>query len=448
MLVNLTLADIAEVCGGVLVGEDSLIAAVVTDTRKVSVGCVFVALKGNRFDGHDYAEQAIKSGALAVVSERALDGMAYIKVVDTTRAYGAIARRVRQSFKGSVVCITGSNGKTTVKDWLAQSIHGLNVLKTRANLNNQIGVPQTLLELESHHDVAVIEAGTSFVGEIPLLAKIALPDIVILTNASGSHFEGLGSLEGIAREKGSLISGAASNATIILNSDDPFFEYWRDLAGIRSVLSFGFTSEADLFAADLVLGPSSSEAKFNFRGVVLPVHVAGAGQHTIANSMAVVLALLSLGYGFECAVKKIATPVLVSGRLERDNTKSGALLINDCYNASPKSVEAAIDVLSMQLVDQTWLVLGALVELGDLEYDIHHKLGLYAAAKGISVMVCLGPVASIAGTAFKESGGQVVLCATHKEAAAAVSALNEKHAILVKGSRSAKMENIIEALIN
>ena len=322
------------------------------------------------------------------------------------------------------------------------------MLKTRANLNNQIGVPQTLLELEKHHDVAVIETGTSFLGEIPLLARIAFPDVVILTNASGSHFEGLGSLEGIAKEKGSLISGAAPDASIILNSDDAFFDYWCGIAAGRKVYSFGFTESADLYASDLVLGAEFSTAIFHYSGTALPVLIAGAGRHQIANGMAVVLAMLVIGVDFKEAVAKLASPVLVSGRLERLKTKNGALLINDCYNASPSSVKAAIDVLAIQSVEETWLILGALAELGDQRDIIHHELGMYAKGKGISCLICVGPIAGIAGAAFRSEGGNAIFCNTHNEAATVVRPLDKKHAILVKGSRSAKMENVIEALIN
>ncbi|NVK73787.1 MAG: UDP-N-acetylmuramoyl-tripeptide--D-alanyl-D-alanine ligase [Oceanospirillaceae bacterium] len=448
MLVNLTLADIANACGGVLVGENRPVGAIVTDTRKVVSGCVFVALKGERFDGHDYIGQAIQEGAVGVVVNREVNAPSYIKVPDTTLAYGAIARLIRDAFNGPVVCITGSNGKTTVKDWLAQSLVEKNVLKTRANLNNQIGVPQTLLELDESHDVAIIEAGTSFTGEIPLLVQIAYPDIVILTNASGSHFEGLGGLEGVAKEKGALVSGSSPDASIILNADDTYFDYWCGLAGNRQVYSFGFTDSAVLFASDIELGAESSKAVFHYNGQVQSVVVAGAGKHQIANGMAVVLAMLILGADFKQATARLATPVHVSGRLERLKTKNGALLINDCYNASPKSVEAAIDVLAMQSVEDTWLVLGALGELGDQQDQIHYELGIYAKNKGISSLICVGPVAGIAGTAFEEKGGKVIFCNNHKEAAEFVRLLDKKHAILVKGSRSAKMENVIEALIN
>jgi UDP-N-acetylmuramoyl-tripeptide--D-alanyl-D-alanine ligase len=448
MLINLTLSDIALACNGKLVGEDCVLNAVVTDTRKLSPGCLFVALKGARFDGHDYVRQAIDNGAVAVVSDHDIDVPNYVKVADTSLAYGAIARLIRGAFKGPVVCITGSNGKTTVKDWLAQSLVDKNVLKTRANLNNQIGVPQTLLELDKHHDIAVVEAGTSFLGEIPLLVKIAFPDVVILTNASGSHFEGLGSLEGIAKEKGGLISGAAPDASIILNSDDAFFDYWCGIAASRRVYSFGFTESADLYASDLELGAESSKAVFHYRGVALPVFVAGAGRHQIANGMAVVLAMLVVGVDFKQAVEKLATPVLVSGRLERLKTKNGALLINDCYNANPTSVRAAIDVLCMQPVEKTCLVLGGLGELGQQRDQFHIELGVYAMDKAVSCLVCLGPVARLAGEAFREKGGSAVFCQTHEEAAAAVQSLGDNYAILVKGSRSAKMENVIEALIN
>ena len=448
MLIDLTLSDIALACNGKLVGENCALNAVVTDTRKLSPGCLFVALKGARFDGHDYVKQAIDNGAIAVVSEHDVDVPNYVKVADTSLAYGAIARLIRGAFKGPVVCITGSNGKTTVKDWLAQSLSGKNVLKTRANLNNQIGVPQTLLELEKHHDVAVVETGTSFLGEIPLLARIAFPDVVVLTNATGSHFEGLGSLEGIAKEKGGLISGAAPDANIILNSDDAFFDYWCGIADGRKVYSFGFTESADLYASNLELGAESSRAVLHYRGVALPVCVGGAGRHQIANGMAVVLAMLVIGVDFKEAVAKLASPVLVSGRLERLKTKNGALLIDDCYNASPSSVKAAIDVLAIQSVEETWLILGALAELGDQRDIIHHELGMYAKGKGISCLICVGPIAGIAGAAFRSEGGNAIFCNTHNEAATVVRPLDKKHAILVKGSRSAKMENVIEALIN
>ena len=448
MLVNLALSDIAHACGGELVGNDCEINAVVTDTRQITPGCIFVALKGERFDGHDYVGQAIDSGALAVVSERNVDVQNYIKVSNAILAYGAIARLVRDVFKGKVVCITGSNGKTTVKDWLAQSLSDKNVLKTRANLNNQIGVPQTLLELEADQEVAVIEAGTSFTGEIPLLARVAYPDIVILTNASGSHFEGLGDLESIAKEKGGLISGASPDASVVLNADDEYFHYWCGLAKQREVYSFGFTETASLYASDIVLGSESSSALFHYAGEVLPVTIAGAGKHQIANGMAVVLAMLILGIDFKQAADKLASPVLVSGRLERLKAKNGALVINDCYNASPKSVEAAIDVLAMQSVEETWLVLGALGELGDQQDAIHYGLGEYAKDKGISYLISVGPVAKIAGLAFRSKGGNAIFCETHNEAATVVRPLDKKHAILVKGSRSARMENVIEALIN
>lgn len=446
MLVDLTLADIAVACNGELIGQNQKVQLVVTDTRKISNACLFVALKGERFDGHDYAVAAMNSGAVGVLVDRDVDVESYVKVTDTKVAYGRIARLVRDAFKGPVVCITGSNGKTTVKDWLAQSFTDQKVLKTQANLNNQIGVPQTLLGLAPFHDVAVVETGTSIPGEIERLADIAFPDVVILTNASGSHFEGFGSLEGIAKEKGCLISGARPEATIILNSDDGFYPYWRELAGSRSVLSFGFNESADLYAYDVELNAESSQAKFCYQGEVLSVFIASAGKHQIANGMAVVLALIATGMSFHDAVQKLASPVHVSGRLERLRTKNEALLINDCYNASPTSVEAAIDVLAMQSVEKTWLILGALGELGEQQETVHRDLGLYAKEKGISCLICVGAVAGLAGTAFMEKGGDARLCSSHEEAAALVCSLGKNHAILVKGSRSAKMENVIEAL--
>lgn len=446
MLIKLSLSQIASLCGGVLIGEDQVIKNVVTDTRKINGGCLFVAIKGERFDGHDYAQSAMDQGAIAVLSEKDISVSSYIRVASTVAAYGRIANAIREAFTGPVVAITGSNGKTTVKDWLAQSLDEKNVLKTRANLNNQIGVPQTLLELTGDHDAAVIEAGTSFPGEIKKLAEIIRADVVILTNASGSHFEGFGSLEGIAVEKGELISAARATATIILNADDAYFDYWKTLANQRRVCSFGFTESADLYAHDLVLEAESSRATFTYQGESVAVYVSGAGRHLVANGMAVVLALMALGMSLKDAVAKLAQPVQVPGRMERLLTKNKALLINDCYNASPTSVEAAIDVLAMQKVEKTWLVLGALGELGAQQDEIHKALGEYAQQKGISCLISVGPIAGLAAQAFRANGGEAIFCQTHNEAASVVQALNKAHAILVKGSRSSKMENVVNIL--
>ncbi|REG81641.1 UDP-N-acetylmuramoyl-tripeptide--D-alanyl-D-alanine ligase [Marinomonas pollencensis] len=446
MLLKLSLSQIAALCNGELIGEDGVVNAVVTDTRTIQSGCLFVAIKGERFDGHDYAQSAIEQGAVAVLSQQDLCLGPYIKVADTVAAYGRIARAIRDQFSGPVVAITGSNGKTTVKDWLAQSLSEQNVLKTRANLNNQIGVPQTLLGITAAHDVAVIEAGTSFPGEIKKLADIIAADVVILTNASGSHFEGFGSLEGIAVEKGGLISAAKADASIILNADDGYFDYWKTLADQRRVCSFGFTDTADLCAKDVVLGAESSRAVFVYQGQSEAVYIAGAGRHLIANGMAVVLALMALGMSLTEAVAKLAVPVQVPGRMERLQTKNKALLINDCYNASPTSVEAAIDVLAMQKVKKTWLILGALGELGEQQDEIHRGLGEYAQQRGISCLISVGPLAGLAAQAFRDLGGDAVFCQTHKEAASVVQALNDTHAILVKGSRSSKMENVVNIL--
>ncbi|SBS36987.1 UDP-N-acetylmuramoyl-tripeptide--D-alanyl-D-alanine ligase [Marinomonas spartinae] len=448
MLIDMTLSLLAEICGGQLMADDLLFTDVVTDTRKVAKGALFVAIKGERFDGHDFAQDAINQGAVAVLSDRDLPNLPYVKVANTVDAYGRVARHIRDTFHGSIISITGSNGKTTVKDWLAQSFTGKSVLKTRANLNNQIGVPQTLLELMPQHDVAVIEAGTSFPGEIKKLSYSIYADVVILTNASGSHFEGFGSLEGIAIEKGELITGAKETATVILNADDGFFDYWYGLAAGRQVMSFGFSPKAQLYAKDIQLNAQSSRAVFCYQGQEVNVEIGCAGKHQIANGMAVVLALMVTGVLFVDAVKVLRVPVQVKGRLERLATKNNALLINDCYNASPKSVEAAIDVLTMQPVEKTWLVLGALGELGSQRDEIHASLGRYANAKNVSCLVSVGPIAAIAAEAFKAAGGEVVMCQDHSEAAAVIQPLNEAHAILIKGSRSSQMENVIDIIMN
>lgn len=266
MLAKLTLVEIAHICGGELLGADTVINEVKTDSRVDLGNALFLALEGVAFDGHDYLVSAMEKGAAAVLTHKKTSVRPAIKVADTLIAYGKIANYLRQQFNGKVIAITGSNGKTTVKDLLAQCLSTqYSVLKTLANNNNQVGVPLTLLNLQPQHDVAVIEAGTSFQGEIPKLAEIINPDIAVITNANGSHLAGLGSLKGIAIEKGALLSGLSTDGVAVLNRDDPWFGYWCSLLEQKKVISFGFTDQADMFASDIKLHKSGSTCVIQYR---------------------------------------------------------------------------------------------------------------------------------------------------------------------------------------
>ncbi|RDL42968.1 UDP-N-acetylmuramoyl-tripeptide--D-alanyl-D-alanine ligase [Marinomonas piezotolerans] len=454
MLGNLQLSDIAKASGGRLVGEDIVVSGVSTDTRENLEGCLFVALTGASFDGHSFITTAFNAGAKAVLVAESSDceHEPRIEVKDTTRAYGVIGRLIRNRFTYPVVAITGSNGKTSVKDWLAQVLEqNRSVLKTQSNLNNQIGVPKTLLSLEHQHQCAVVEAGTSFPGEIELLGSAIHADIVILTNASGSHLEGFGSIKGIAVEKGKLIETARPNATVILNADDDSYDYWCGLLKGRSLRSFSLVNpNATIFARNIEQSAIGSKTELVFEEEVYELMLDRPGRHHVVNAMAVALALIALGMPFSEVVSELSHPAQVPGRMEQIVTKSKALMINDCYNASPKSVEAAMDVTALFHDKVKWVVLGALGELGDQEVSVHQGLGAYAANVGVDQFISIGPIAQLAAQEFAKriNSASAHYCVTKEEAIALLAALDSNNVILVKGSRSAKMEDIVNALKN
>lgn len=449
MLVELKLSDVAHICEGQLFGCDGVLSDVKTDTRADLKNALFVAIKGDSFDGHTYLDAAIEAGALGVLSQTQSNVRPLILVEDTRQAYADIAHYLREQFVGPLVAITGSNGKTTVKEWLHQClVNRYKVLKTEKNNNNQIGVPLTLLGLESGHDVAVIEAGTSFVGEIAKLADVAAPDIAVITNASGSHFAGFGSIEGIAKEKGALLGGLKPKGLAILNADDTWFDYWVSLLSEKRFLSFGFSEGSDLQAKNISLKAGSSKSTLTFKGVESELCLSVPGKHQIANAMAVLLVLLELKVELEEACRWLSAPLVIDKRLQFLHSNSQALVLNDCYNASPKSVEAAIDVLVAQDQPKKWLVLGALGELGELEFEIHHQLGEYAFLAGVAGLISIGPIAAIAAESYEKRGGCAVYCDTNAQAAEFIQSFGKENAILVKGSRSAQMEQIIKEIEN
>ncbi|CUB05877.1 UDP-N-acetylmuramoyl-tripeptide--D-alanyl-D-alanine ligase [Marinomonas fungiae] len=453
MLQKLKLSDIANVVGGRLIGQDAVVMDVSTDSREVLEQKLFVALVGERFNGHQFTDLVMQQGATAVLVSEPVTATPRIEVEDTAQAYALIGRMVRRLFTGPVVAITGSNGKTSVKDWLARvlSEHG-QVLKTQSNLNNQIGVPKTLLNLSAADQYAVIEAGTSFPGEIEKLGQTIEADVVVLTNASGSHLLGFGSIQGIAIEKGMLFETAKPNATVVLNADDASYDYWLGRVGEREVRSFSFTDpSATLYAKTVQETVSGSNTTLVYRDETYRLTLDRPGKHHIANAMAVALAMTALGFALIDVVAQLKHPEQVPGRMELLTSKNEAVVINDCYNASPKSVEAAIDVLALYANQTKWMVLGALGELGDQETAIHLGLGEYAAQSGIEHLITIGPIAAHAGEGFmqtKTSEQQVHPCQTKDEALAILAALNSEHVILVKGSRSARMEDIVNALKN
>ena len=423
--------------------DDRWFTGVSTDTRTLAAENLFFALTGPRFDGHDHLAEAQARGAAGAAVSRAVDcALPLLQVEDTRRALGDLARQWRDRFAIPVVGITGSNGKTTVKEMLAAILAGQGpVLATQGNLNNDIGVPLTLARLGSEHRSAVIEMGANHAGEIAYLAQLARPTVAVVTNAGPAHLEGFGSLEGVARAKGELFAGLDASAVAVINADDRFAPLWRELAQDRAVLSFGLDAPADVTAR---YAPSSAGTQLQLEtpqgaiALCLPL----PGRHNARNALGAAAAALAAGADLAQIRTGLEGLTGVAGRLQRKRRADGGLVIDDTYNANPASLQAAIDVLR-ELPGERWLVFGDMAELGGDAASLHAEVGAYARAAGIERLFSLGGLArqaarSFGGTAFDDL--DALLSALRGELRADVS-------ILVKGSRSMGMERVVQALV-
>lgn len=445
------LSELGGIVGGERRGDDREFATASIDTRTLKPGDLYLAIRGERFDGNDFVAEAARAGACAAVVERWADSdMPQLRVGDGRAALGLLGAAWRTRWQGRVVGITGSNGKTTVKEMVA-AVLGVSapVLKTQGNLNNDIGVPLTLLRLRPEHCFAAIEMGANHHGEIAYVSGLARPDVAIVSNAGASHLEGFGSLEGVARAKGELIGSLSASGIAVLNTDDRFFDYWRGLAGGRSVLGFGFSAEAavraDPDSVCMGLGETGFRTSFDliYQGERFPMALALAGRHNVANALAATGAALTLGLDMQQIRSGLGRMVPVPGRLEPVKGLQGSLLINDTYNANPASFGAALEVL-LGMPGEPWVALGALGELGETSPKLHADIGRQAKTMGVKRLFAMGPNADQAAEAFGEGA---VYCQSREELIERIGAgLSEQVAVLVKGSRSQRMERVVDAL--
>jgi UDP-N-acetylmuramoyl-tripeptide--D-alanyl-D-alanine ligase len=445
------LSQAAQATNGRLLGRDARFEGVSTDSRKISTGELFVALRGEHFDGYEYITQVVPLGAVAsLVNAESYKGhpppsvfsSPLIVVPDTRLALGQLAAYWRQQFALTLVAITGSNGKTTVKEMLAGILREAAgseeaVLATQGNLNNDIGMPLTLLKLTEAHRYAVIEMGMNHVGEIDYLTGIAAPNVALINNASGAHLEGLGSVEAVARAKGEIFSGLQHHGTAVINADDAHAPIWRALAGAHPLLEFGLDPQADVSGSwqprDEGLQLEVRTPQGNF---IASLQVPGA--HNARNALAAAAAAIALSIPLEKIVVGLEKFSGVAGRLQRKNALHGAHLIDDTYNANPASVRAAISVLA-QVSGKHILVLGDMGELGEDAAMFHAQIGSEARRAGIEKLYGLGILSSNAVREFG-SGAQHIeelLPALEKE-------LDAKTTVLVKGSRFMKMERVVQ----
>jgi UDP-N-acetylmuramoyl-tripeptide--D-alanyl-D-alanine ligase len=443
-----TLAQFAADCGGVLHGEDRDYSSVCIDTRKLTAGELFVALRGPNFDANAFIAEAQKRGAAGAVAEViSSDGLPIILVDDGLAALQRAACSHRRRYAGTLIGVAGSNGKTTTKEMLASILaRRAPTLATAGNLNNHIGVPLTLLRLETQHRHAVIEMGANHPGDVTELAGFAQPSIGLVTNAGAEHLEGFGSLEAAARAEGELFAALPADGVAVLNVDDPFAGLWRDMTVAR-IVTFGLGSKADFSARDI--HTSSDRQGFATRFVMhtpqgmVDIELALAGKHNVINALGAAAAAVTAGATLEHVAAGLAAMRPVAGRLQWRGTTCGASLIDDSYNANPSSMQAAIDVLANQSA-RRWLVIGDMGELGDFAIEAHREAGRYARAHGVERLFAFGSLAALAAESF---GTGATLHTEIEDLIAAVRAeLASDVCLLVKGSRSNRLERLVQAL--
>lgn len=446
------LSQLNPIVEGVRRGDDVEFASVSIDTRTLKPDDLFIAIRGHRFDGHEFVASARDRGASAAMVERVLDiDLPQVVVADTRIALGRLGAAWRQNSAVQVVGVTGSNGKTTVKEMIA-AILGVHapVLWTRGNLNNDLGVPLTLLQLKPEHRFAVIEMGANHRGEIAYVSGLARPQVSVLTNAGAAHLEGFGSREGVAQAKGEIVAALDDDGVAILNADDRFVDFWREIAGQRRVLTFGFAANADVRAlsssAKIAGGAAGFRTSFELvhAGTRHEISLGVAGRHNIANALAASAACLALGINMDQIAEGLSRVVPVPGRMQPLLGTKGALLINDSYNGNPSSFKAALDVL-VELPGEPWLALGAFGELGENSAELHAELGRQARAMGVTRLFATGTDAERVAQAFGDGG---VYCSQQDEMIRKLQEdLREGVVVLVKGSRSQRMERVVEALM-
>jgi UDP-N-acetylmuramoyl-tripeptide--D-alanyl-D-alanine ligase len=444
-----TLAEFARACGGEVLGTDRAYTGVSTDTRTLRPGELFVALRGPRFNANDFVAAAEAAGAAgAVVDTRVERPIAQIVARDTQAALTQSAAAWRAQFSMPVVGVAGSNGKTTVKEMIAAILERRGpTLATRGNLNNHIGVPLTLHRLEADQRHAVIEIGANHPGEVAALVELARPTVGLITNAGAEHLEGFGSIEGVARAEGEMVAGLAPSATAVINADDDFAALWRGMTRAR-VSSFGVANAADFSAHDLhnTIGPGGFITHFNLRAPqgAIPIELRLAGRHNVLNSLCAAAAACAAGATLDEVRSGLATMRPVPGRLQFKTAPSGAWIVDDSYNANPSSMKAGIEVLAA--VDaRRWLVMGDMGELGDFAVESHGEIGRFARNNRIDRLFATGKLSALAVEAFG-SGGEWF--ADAEALARAVNAeLTREVCVLVKGSRSNRLERVVEALV-
>ncbi len=420
-----------------------------TDSRTLLPGSLFVALKGPNHDGHDHLAVVAAAGAAgAIVDHRCSVDLPQLVVADTRRALGVVAAYWRQRLPLQLVGVTGSNGKTTVKEMIAAILRQLgSTLATEGNLNNDIGVPLTLLKARPFHQYAVIEMGMSAAGELTWLSSITRPDVAVITNAGPAHLQQFRDVNEIARAKGEILSSLSSKGTAVINGDDPAADFWRSLAEPRKIIDFALDNPAAAIRGHWSATRSGGLLKVEGVAGEWQTELSLLGRANGINALAAVAVAHLLGATPEQCQQGLASLQPVSGRLQLINLSAGGQLINDCYNANPASLGNAIEVLA-QMPGRKTLVLGDMGELGEKSEDFHREAGSVAAAAGIDRLFTIGNQSRLAADAF----ASLRPCGAHhysdiNQCCADLPGFDSNDYLLVKGSRSAGLERLVEFLV-
>lgn len=448
---NLRLSDIVQALHGTLIGQDLAVSGVSIDTRSLNAGDLYIAIKGANFDGHDFIDAAMQAGAAAIlVNQKVSSSLPQVLVSDTHRALAELAGYWRKRLAVKVVGVTGSNGKTSVKEMIAGILATQgNTLFTQGNLNNDIGVPLTLLRLNESHQFAVIEMGANHLGEIAYTSRYAQADVSVITNVGPAHIEGFGSINGVASTKAEIIESLGPEGVAILNRDDPFYDLWLEKAGGRRSVSFGFDIDADVRAENITTSLEQQGFKTQFElktaNATKIVRLGLAGAHNVKNALAAAAAALQFGIDLQDIKRALEQIKPVKGRMQTLSGRKGNIVINDTYNANPASLQAALDAVS-HCQQPVWLALGAFGELGSESASIHAEMANIIKAAPVQRLFATGELAKHTADAFGNNGeyfdNQDQLINTLNQA------ITGKEVILVKGSRAQKMENVVAALVD
>ena len=443
----LSLYEAARLLNGAANDADVVFTTVSTDSRQLSTGALFVALTGPNFDGHDFIIAARERGAVAaLVSRPVADPLPQLRVADTRLALGQLAAAWRSRFTGPLIALTGSNGKTTLKEMIAAILRVRGrTLATEGNLNNDIGVPLTLLRLNGEHDHAVIEMGANHPGEIAYLTGLAQPDVAIINNAGPCHLEGFGDVAGVARAKGEIFQGLRPDGVAVINRDDEYADYWAGLNPGRRIMDFGLDRPA------AVRGEMLDSARNRFRlyagGKQADIELPVPGRHNVRNALAAATATLAVGATLEDVRRGLEGLHGVGGRLQRLPGRHGGAVIHDAYNANPASLAAALEAVGAG-PGRKWLVLGDMRELGPAADELHARSGSEARGAGFERLYALGEHSRAAVAAFGTGGLHF------EDVDPLVAKLNddlrqggEPAVVLVKGSRGMRMERVVVALV-